>query len=256
MSLIRNIEEKSRAAVRSHYLGKQTILAVTLGELRMVLDSSDRGLVPHLVLDGFWESWVTAWIISNLRRGEVALNIGANCGYYAVMMARQVGNLGKVVAIEPNATHAQNIQHSMHLNGFHGHATVVRAVASDSEGERRFLMRDDGMSMNSAVSESGNCIVAAVTADSVCPGATFAVIDTEGHEPMVWAGMKKIRSNPSFRAVIEWSPARYSDPRGFYETIVSDGFSCTYIDHDGSEKPAPEPMMMDGVERMVVLRRM
>jgi len=107
MSLIRSIEEKSRSAARSYYLGDNTVLAVILGELRMVLDSSDRGLVPHLMLDGFWESWVTAWIISNLRRGEVALNIGANCGYYAVMMARQVGSGGKVVAIEPNRTHVE-----------------------------------------------------------------------------------------------------------------------------------------------------
>lgn len=255
MASVHSIEEKSRAAARSHYLGNNTALAVVLGELRMILDSSDRGIVPHLILDGFWESWVTAWIVNNLRRGETALNIGANCGYYAVMMARQVGSLGKLVAIEPNQKHVENIRHSMHLNGFHGYASVVQAIASDSEGERRFLMRQDGMSMNSAISESGNCIVRSVRADSVCPEATFAVIDTEGHEPLVWSGMSEIKKNAGFRAVIEWSPARYSDPRGFYEKILADGFSCSYIEHSGSERPAPEPMMMDGVERMVVLRR-
>lgn len=255
MATVANVESSSRAGARSVYLGKQTVLAVVLGELRMILDTSDRGLVPHLLLDGFWESWVTVWILNNLKKGETALNIGANCGYYSVMMARQVGSMGRIVAIEPNETHARNIEHSMHLNGFHPYTTVIRAVASDAPGQRKFNMRDDGMSMNSAISAEGKQIVEAVRVDDVCPEATFAVIDTEGHEPFVWAGMRKIRSNSGFRAVIEWSPQRYSAPRRFYEELVVEGFSCSYIGYDGHEVPADESVMMDGVERMVVLRK-
>lgn len=248
----------SRSAAYGLYLGDQTVLAVVLGELRMVLDSRDRGIVPHLILDGFWEMWVTAWMLNNLRPGESALNIGANCGYYALAMARRVGPTGALAAIEPDARHCRNIRHSLHLNGLHtANVRVVQAVASDRAGTLSFNARSDGMTMNSAVAKGGdgNCQVDAVTADSVMPDATFALIDTEGHEPEVWDGMVKIRQNHGFRAVIEWSPGRYADPRGFYQKIIGEGFVTSFVDFDSIEKPAPESLMMDGVERMVVLRR-
>jgi FkbM family methyltransferase len=191
----------------------------------------------------------------NVRSGEKAINIGANCGYYTMLLGRCVGPTGQVVAIEPNATHVQNIQHSAHLNGYHGYTKVLQAVASAEAGKLRFNARADGMTMNSHVAEDGATTVHAVRADVAMPEATFALIDTEGHEPFVWSGMERMFANPGFRAVIEWSPRRYAAPERFYATIINDGFACTYIEHDGSERPAPRELMLDGVERMVVLRR-
>lgn len=252
---VQSVEQRSRAGARSLYLGNQTILAIVLGNVRMVLDSTDRGIVPHLAFDGYWESWVTSWVEQNVGAGEKAINIGANCGYYTMLLGRCVGSLGRVVAIEPNETHAQNIRHCAHLNGFHGYTSVVQAVASAEPGELRFNARTDGMSMNSHVAETGSEIVRAVRADDEMPDATFALIDTEGHEPLVWEGMRRMIQNPGFRAVIEWSPQRYQDPSAFYERIAADGFACSYIGHDGMERHASRELMLDGVERMVVLRR-
>ena len=252
---VQTVEQRARAGARSLYLGNRTILAVVLGNLRMVLDSTDRGIVPHLAFDGYWESWVTSWVEANVRAGEKAINIGANCGYYTMLLGRCVGTSGRVVAIEPNETHARNIEHSAHLNGFHGYTRVVRAVASAEPGELRFNARTDGMSMNSHVAETGSEIVRAVRADDEMPDATFALIDTEGHEPLVWAGMQRMIRNPGFRAVIEWSPQRYQDPSAFYERIAAEGFTCSHIGHDGMERHASRELMLDGVERMVVLRR-
>lgn len=252
---VQSVESRSRAGARSLYLGKQTILAVVLGGIRMVLDSNDRGIVPHLAFDGYWESWVTSWVENNVHPGEKAINIGANCGYYTMLLGRCVGGGGQVVAVEPNETHVQNIRHSAHLNGFHGYTRVVEAVASAKLGSLRFNARQDGMTMNSSVSEAGDTIVLAVRADDEMPDATFALIDTEGHEPMVWEGMQSMIRNPGFRAVIEWSPQRYADPSAFYERILANGFSCSVIEHSGMESTATRERMMDGVERMVVLRR-
>jgi FkbM family methyltransferase len=257
MISVQRIEERSRAGARALYLGGGTVLAVVLGNVRMVLDSRDRGIVPHLALDGFWESWVTAWVASNVQHGERAINIGANCGYYTMLLARCVGPNGKVVAVEPNETHVHNIQHSAHLNGFHSFTRVVQAVASAEPGILPFNACGNGMTMNSHVSMDGNANtrVRAVRADDEMPDATFALIDTEGHEPLVWAGMQRMIQNHNFRAVIEWSPMRYSQPAAFYEKLIDDGFACSYIAVDGNETSAPRDVMLDGVERMVVLRR-
>jgi len=254
MVSVQTVEARGRAGARAVYLG-DAVLAVVLGNVRMVLDGRDRGIVPHLVLDGFWESWVTAWVATHVQRGERVINIGANCGYYTMLLGQCVGPSGKVAAIEPDPTHVANVLHSAHLNGFHGYTTLIQAVASSAPGRLRFNARTDGMTMNSHVSKDGNVEVEAVRADDVMPEATFALIDTEGHEPLVWEGMRKMIGNPGFRAVIEWSPARYAQPAEFYERIVSDGFACSYITHDGAERPASRDMMLDGVERMVVLRR-
>ena len=47
-----------------------------------------------------WEPVVTKWIESKLKDGDVAVDIGANIGWFTLLMARWVGP-GRVIAFEP-----------------------------------------------------------------------------------------------------------------------------------------------------------
>ena len=275
MSAREVFESTCRDSASALYLGDQTLLITPLGAirnggLRMVVDSSDRGIVPHLALDGFWEAWVSVWFARELSSGrsEHVLNIGANCGYYALFAAAMQPH---VVAVEPNATHVRNLRHSAHLAGLFDRLRVVRGVCSDQPREVE-LKALHGNSMNGFVEGSEATLkemdtarasmedtfvttrATAYTADELMPDTTLMLADTEGHEPFVWAGAKAIRSNPTFRAAIEWSPGRYDDPDGFYESIRAEGFGFSRIAEDGAEQPISRDQLM-AAEHMVALRR-
>lgn len=256
------LEAEARASAKAVYLGDGTVLAVVLGR-PMVLDSRDRSVTPHLCLSGFWESWVTLWVMDHVRSGDVVVNVGAQCGYYAVLCAALVGRAGKLVAIEPMAHHARNIRHSLALNGLAG--DVVEAAAGAASGTAVFEEQEFFTGSNRVVTERGPAVagrttrrVRQVTVDEVASDATFVLVDAEGYEPEVWAGMSLAKINVGFRAVIEWTPERYENPADFLDQIGRDGFRTSFIDTDGTTKPATREMLLNmasGDFHMVILSR-
>src|SRR5436853_284660 len=73
-----------------------------LGSCKMYLDTRDTGFGSHVSLDGYWEPWITVFVARQLRPGMVAIDVGANYGYYSLLFAALVGDTGHVYAIEPN----------------------------------------------------------------------------------------------------------------------------------------------------------
>lgn len=275
----RKFEDTCRAAARSVDLGEGTLLVTPLGALRegglrMVVASADRGVAPHLAIDGFWEAWVSLWLrdelVASRDRGveECILNVGANCGYYT-LLAAELG--AKVVAVEPNPGLVRNLIDSATLSGLHARIRVVAGACSDRTGEAELMWMPRYLSggfvsrspATLAAMEKGRALlaetferatVATHRADDLCPDATLLFVDAEGHEPFVWRGAEKLRARPGFRAVLEWSPLRYDDAAGLYESILAEGFRYRRIDENGREAPIERAELLSA-EHMVVLRR-
>lgn len=252
------IESRSRQGARFGYIGNEALLAVVLGKYRMILDSADRGIVPHLCLDGFWESWVTAWVANNVGRGWKTANVGANCGYYTMLLADLVGAQGSVHAIEPIHRHVENIRASAQLNGF-DQVTVIEAVAGESEGAAR-LTWAPGRTMNATLLGPGRgheiTIEQVALDDVVEPPLDLLVVDSEGSEPKVYTGMKRlVKDSPGLRMVMEFSPSRYEDPSWFLREMAADGFWFSVLNTEGAEEFATHASLLDGKERMIVARR-
>src|SRR5438132_1248238 len=53
-----------------------------------------------------------------LRPGMYVYDVGANVGFITVLAAKLVGSAGRVVAFEPVATNAEQIEHNVRLNAF------------------------------------------------------------------------------------------------------------------------------------------
>jgi hypothetical protein len=92
-------EAAIRSRVRSVYLGDHVALTCILGRYKFFLDTRDRGFGSHVLLDGFWEIWLTLFCARNLRHGMTVVDVGANFGYYSVMFAEFVGAPGRVLAV-------------------------------------------------------------------------------------------------------------------------------------------------------------
>jgi FkbM family methyltransferase len=78
------------------------ILCRLLGEFPAFVSTNDLGLGPRLVLDGFWEAWVTLALARYVQPGMWCVDVGANYGYYTLLMAAAAGSEGRVLACEPH----------------------------------------------------------------------------------------------------------------------------------------------------------
>lgn len=62
--------------------------------------------------------------------GVTVLDVGANVGFYTLLLARAVGPNGKVLAIEPDKGNAVRLRWHMRLNRVHNVRTLVGAVGA------------------------------------------------------------------------------------------------------------------------------
>jgi FkbM family methyltransferase len=232
------LEAFSHQHSRAIYLGDETVLCRVLGKYLMYVDALETGIAPHLCLDGYWESWITVALSRTLRRDWHCLDIGANHGYYTMVMADAVGPGGRVAPIEPTPRLAHLLRQTLDVNGF-PHVNVEQKAASDADGNTLQLVIPRHRSLNARVSDVAGpddsaVDVGSVTVDTLTsewPRVDLIKIDVEGAEEAVWRGMERtIAANPKLVVILEFNSARYEDPRGFLNAIQQAGFPLRYID--------------------------
>ncbi|QWG25797.1 FkbM family methyltransferase [Bradyrhizobium sediminis] len=167
--------------------------------------------------------------------GGVFVDVGANVGTYAMVLARQVGATGKVIAIEPHpVTHAR-LKFNCAASGY-TQVTLVAAAAGPSDGELMIETDGDNLGASHIVSgdPAGNAIkvpslrLQRILADAGVDHVDALKIDVEGFEDRVLTGFFE-QAPPSLwpRAVViehlsrnEWLKDCIADmrARGYAET--------------------------------------
>jgi FkbM family methyltransferase len=235
------VELSSRAAAKAIYVGEHTAICRVLAAYKMYVDTRDQGIVPHLMMDGFWESWVTTCVSKMVRPGMRVANVGASFGYYALLFADLVGNDGEVYAFEPNKEVFAMLTKTRAVNGF-GHLSPFPFAISDRNG-KQFLGRPPEYMNSRLLGEDEQAppgtIVETVTTvplDQAMSGPLDLVfIDAEGAEPQIWRGMRQIRQgNPALITVMEFAPSRYKDPEAFAAELAADGRHLFVINETGA----------------------
>lgn len=127
-----------------------------------------------------------------LRPGSVVFECGAHHGHDTVLLARWVGESGKVVAFEPIAANVEVIAKNLGLNGV-TNATVVRAAVGATSGE--VAMAADGNSHVLDAEASGEAAVPLVSIDDYCAKhdvvPDLIKVDVEGFEWEVLKGARR-----------------------------------------------------------------
>jgi FkbM family methyltransferase len=238
------LEALSRRESRALYLGKETVLCRVLGKYLMYADAQETGITPHFSMDGYWESWITVRLARTLRPGWHCLDVGANHGYYTLIMADAVGQGGRVVPVEPTPRLAELLRGTLDVNGFPG-VPVVQKAASKTDGDRLQLVVPPHRSMNARLSQVAGPTdavfeVETVTVDALTrdwPRVDLIKIDVEGAEEDVWQGMQEtIMQNPGLVVILEFNVERYEDTSSFLEAIELAGFRLRHIDFDAEVK--------------------
>jgi FkbM family methyltransferase len=239
------LEEASRRKAAGVYYGEHRLLCRLLGDFLAFVDTRDLMLGPRLVLDGFWESWVTLAVARHLRPGMWCVDVGANYGYYTLLMAAACGAEGRVVACEPNPLLAGTyLPQNLALNGFHHGVEICPKVIGNLDDRTVDFVLHDGDFATSSLERwayahrCGTVQVPAITLDRLCadwPRLDLVKIDAEGAEALVWEGMQRtLRRFPHAAVVLELHLQR--DPPqtvGFLHEIERAGYPLRVITYEG-----------------------
>jgi len=136
----REIEDVSRRNSRATYLGNGIVLARVLGTYLMYLDgfSTAAGALPR---NGrLLESWITAAMAPMLQRGWWCMDIGANHGYYTLLMADAWAPRAMWQRVEPFRDAAPLLDWTVGANGSATWSRSVAGPARTSTGPRRVLV--------------------------------------------------------------------------------------------------------------------
>ncbi|WP_234906399.1 FkbM family methyltransferase [Rhizobium rhizogenes] len=235
--------------VSSAYLGNDTALVRVLGRYKLYVDTRDRGFGSHILLDGFWEIWLTLFCARNVKRGMTAIDVGANFGYYSVLLAELVGAKGQVVAVEPNPHAADFLRRSTELNGMIGRTRIEGlALGKIASGDAPLYVPHNEPKNAQIVLEGfvphiehGRVIrVPVTTLDRLCGSCErvdFIKIDAEGAEEFIFEGMNETISRHRPMIVVEFNPVRYSDPGGFLDRLAAIYGSIRRLDFSGEAVP-------------------
>lgn len=257
-------EAEIRALCRTAYLGGTTALARVLGRYKMLVDTQDIGISSHLMLDGFWEMWVTEAMLRSVRRGSTVIDVGANLGYYTLLLADLTGPEGKVLSFEPNPLLADRARQSAEMNGFLPFTAVHPCALGAAEGFVTMEVMPHQPGGGIVREHTGEAISDAIhvhrlNSFSEALDAEFIKIDVEGYEQQVWRGMTGIlaRGQP-LTIFMEFTVQRYPDPRGFLDEILGEGFALELVDYIGGIRPCTIDEIIGrphNIDHMLCLRR-
>jgi FkbM family methyltransferase len=145
---------------------------------------------------GSYEPEVRAEIKRWLKPGDVALDVGANVGWHALLMATRVGTAGRVCAFEPNDTTRARLTAAIQANGL-ANVTVDSRAVSDRPGARSFEAPRAGefwdgtgrLTDDAASARRVNCVTLdAFVAEQRIGRVALMKIDVEGWELSVLRG--------------------------------------------------------------------
>ncbi|MEP9360931.1 FkbM family methyltransferase [Sphingomonas sp. KR3-1] len=239
--LRRRRSARRQAAIRDRcdtaYLGDHRALVRVLGRYKMFVDTRDVDIGAHLLLDGFWEMWVTELLPRLIRPGFVCVDVGAHVGYFTMLMADLAGPSGLVHAFEPNPALRGMLDDAARVNGFAGQVRSYGDPVYDAAGLAAELVvtitQPSGAHVRILPEGDPAATLRTCRLDAVAglDRADFVKIDAESSEEAIWRGMRGLLDQRRpMTVLLEFASIRYADPAGFLAAIAGEGFALHRTD--------------------------
>ncbi|MBW4092543.1 MAG: FkbM family methyltransferase [Proteobacteria bacterium] len=244
------------------YVGDNTALTRTIYGHKMLVDSRDLSLTPHLLLDGDWEPWIARVVRQHVRPGTVAIDVGANCGFYSLLLAEGVGPAGRLFAFEGNPRMATLTRKNLEINGFFARSTVMPVLVGRERGRSNFQLFEEHMGSSTMQDRSASATafgdrVHTIEVDTIpldealadVPAIHFLKIDAEGAEDMIIGGAQAvIGRSPELTMVIEFAPLAgfpgYDAARAYLARFREMGFRIRRISEAGEIETASDDALL------------
>jgi len=188
---------------------------------------------------GSYETELQAALRKWTKPGMVVYDVGANIGYISLLMARQVGSGGRVLAFEALPANLERLRMNLESSRLGESITVIPAAVVDGVRPVRFLVglsggmgkaegsagrqelpynetiEVQGISLDQFVFEQGN------------PAPELVKIDIEGGEVLALPGMRRVLSE--FHPVILLELHGPEAAHAAWQELVEAGYRISYM---------------------------
>lgn len=230
-----------RAACRSVYVGRNEVLCRVLGRFPMYVEGGDVSIGQHMILNGFWEMHVTETLAQAVRPGMTVVDVGANCGYFTLVMGHLAGKQGQCIAIEASPVMAMRLERTLRAAGMFSRCSLEQVAICDQSDLEIDLHVAAVSPMNAKIGDPPGGRMATLethrvrssTLDDCLDGRSVDVmkVDIEGAEESLWAGAQcTLERSPDIVIVMEVNSRRYQDAEAYYRQIQAAGFPLRYLD--------------------------
>ena len=226
------------------YLDPRTALTTLHDGQLIFVDPMDEQLAPSVIAYGRWESWIERAIRRLIKPGDRVIEVGANMGYYTLIMSSLVGPTGRLDAFEANPQMARLVRRSIGCNaGAAATVTLHEQIVADRAGVMQLYVSDRfggagnlvehgwGMGESTRKIECEAVRLDDLFADQIID---FIRIDTEGAEILILNGaLELLRRSPSIKLCIEWAVemlASRGDLPALVATLEGMGFRFWRVD--------------------------
>ena len=93
---------------------------------------NDKYIGQRIALEKY-EPYETKLILKQTKKGDVVVDVGANIGYYTILLADKVGKNGKVYAFEPDKLNFEILVKNIKANNLKNVIAVNAAVGRKNE---------------------------------------------------------------------------------------------------------------------------
>jgi FkbM family methyltransferase len=198
------------------YIGHGKMLISTSWGGRLIVPSEDLSLTPDLVIKGQIEVPLTNYFIKSVKPGNRVVDIGANVGYYSILLGCLIGPLGELFAYEANPYTYGYLLDNLSLNYLHDRTTTSNlAVHSQTSAISFFqckkylgnssIHQHDDVYKKHYFDEIEEIKVPTVVLDEDFKDADqidYLKIDIEGGEFHAFKGMRKLLVSGRLKTVI------------------------------------------------------
>lgn len=217
-TLIRNAANSARSLSRDNHSVQMEVVEnlrsvlqedpiVRLNDFKGIFAVDPRSdLFARVALSGEYEKNLISFISKHIDPSRDAIDVGANVGFYTVMLASTLNNR-KILAVEPTSNALRNLHRNIKLNNIANKVYIYEGVVSDMKGQVKINTIIGKEEYSSLGFMSHNSIqgldvvtqeVQSITLDELVdlkaldPG--FLKVDVEGVEHLVFKGAQRILS--------------------------------------------------------------
>jgi FkbM family methyltransferase len=242
-SYVTSREFAERSLLNKTY--RDQVELVSLPRFSLFASNDDLAVGRH-VHGGSYEPRVAAVLIRYVKPGMSVVDIGANIGYFTMLLASLVEPRGLVVAVEPNPDNIKLMEASRRVNGFD--QVLIVQVAAGRHTDLLSLNVSYSNGVTGELSADHNAIFAShpvpcFALDGLLPKdrpINLIKIDVEGAELNALIGLSQTidRNHPVI--VSEFSPgalpsiSRCSGPE-YLRFLIDKGYRIGVIEKDGAE---------------------
>lgn len=224
---------------------------------RLFVDLSDR-VIGHGIIKGEYESEEVDFVKSIIKPGDTVLDIGANIGFFTILMADLIGETGKSYSFEPLPRNFKLLNRSIEENGFAGRATIEHAAVGETQGTLKLISPPtETLNLGGAFLKTGDTQVppghiaeevTVIRLDnySIERPVKFIKIDVEGAELLALRGAMNILTEDKPVIMAELNPPQLRKVSSctsaqFISEINKCGYNCYELNSGNVGKQITSP---------------